>query len=93
MAARLTLHALDDGGMERAVVHDGARLARNHEFNGIELRGVLVPKDFATERIFSAVSSLTLRLWLSALETVAGEKPGHPADLTNTDLVHRAPRT
>ena len=42
MAARLALHALDNRRVEGALVQDGARLARKHELDTLELRRLLV---------------------------------------------------
>ena len=42
MTTRLTLHALNHRRMEGALIKDGARLAREHKLNALELRRLLV---------------------------------------------------
>ena len=83
VATRLALHALNNRGVKGALVQDGARLARKHELDALELRRLLAAERLCALRMTLAVSSLTLRLRLSALDTVAGET-GDAADLANT---------
>ena len=48
VATSLTLHALDDRRVEGALVQDGARLAREHKLDTLELRRLLVAERLRT---------------------------------------------
>ena len=91
VAARLALHALDHGGMERALVEDGARLAREHELDALELRRLLV-----AERLRALEDDLggLLAHAAFAVERVRdgrGREAGDSADLADTGLWHGSP--
>ena len=91
MATCLALHALDDRGVEGALVQDGARLAREHKLDALELRRLLI-----AERLRALQDDLGGLLAHAALavERVGHgcrRKTGDAADLANTCFGHCSP--
>ena len=91
MATSLTLHALDDRGMEGALVQDGARLAREHKLDALELRRLLIAERLRT--LQDDLGGLLAHAAL-AVERVGhgcGRKTGDTADLADACFSHRSP--
>ena len=91
VATRLALHALNNRGMEGALVQDGARLAREHKLDALELRRLLI-----AERLRALQDDLGGLLAHAALavERVGHgrrRKTGNAADLANTCFSHCSP--
>ena len=91
VATRLALHALDDRGMEGALVQDGARLARKHKLDALELRRLLIAKRLRA--LQDDLGGLLAHAAL-AVERVGhgcGRKAGNAADLADACFSHRSP--
>ena len=91
VATRLALHALDDRGMEGALVQDGGRLARKHKLDALELRRLLVAERLRT--LQDDLGGLLAHAAL-AVERVGhgcGRKAGNAADLADACFSHRSP--
>ena len=91
VTTRLTLHALDNRRMEGTLIKDGARLAREHKLDALELRRLLV-----AERLRALENDLGGLLAHAALaiERVRygrGREAGDSADLADTCFGHRSP--
>ena len=91
VATRLALHALNNRGMEGALVQDGARLAREHKLDALELRRLLI-----AERLRALQDDFGGLLAHAALavERVGHgrrRKTGDAADFANTCFGHCSP--
>ena len=91
VTTRLALHALDNRGMEGALVQNGARLAREHKLNALELRRLLVAKRLCA--LQDDLGGLLAHAALAVERVGHGRrrKTGDAADLANTCFGHCSP--
>ena len=91
VATSLTLHALDDRGMEGALVQDGARLARKHKLDALELRRLLIAERLCTLEDDLGGLLAHAALTVERIGHSCRREAGDAADLADTCFGHRSP--